>query len=138
MSRTDDGDALRACPTCGTEVRHTKLGLRDYSRWLNEVLPGRVGGSDIDSVVEQNRTGRVLFMEFKPEGVSLPVGQRLLLRTMVKKGIDVWCVWEEKDGVHAQAGTMDETGEVRFVQRMTIRQLGMRVKRWWNDGLEDA
>lgn len=136
MARTETQDALRACPTCGTKVAETTLGLRDYSRWLADQLPGRVSGSDIDAVVEQSSTGRVLFMEMKPEGVRLPTGQRLLLRSMCRKGIDVWVVWEEKDGVHVQVGTMDPTGEVRFVQRMTVRQLGMRVKRWWNDGLE--
>lgn len=138
MARTEPQHLLRGCPTCGTKVAEAKLGLRDYSGWLSDVLPGRVSASDIDAVIEQSKTGRVLFLELKPENVQLPVGQRLLLKTMVRKGIDVWVVWEEKDGTHVQAGVMDETGEVRFVQRMTIRQLGMRAKRWWNDGLEEA
>ena len=134
MARTDETDSLRACPTCGTEVAHTKLGLRDYSRWLADVLPGRVSGSDIDSVVEQSRTGRCLFIEFKPLGKVLPTGQRLLLRAMVRRNIDVWVAWEDFKG-HVECGVMNAEGEVLFVERMTEAALGRKVKKWWDAGL---
>lgn len=134
--RTEEKDALRACPTCGTKVAHTKLGLRDYSRWVSEFLPGRVSGSDIDCVFEQSKTGRVLFLEFKPKGASLPTGQRLLLRAMVRKDIDVWVVWEDFQG-HVDVGVMSREGEVQFVQTLTENQLGRKVQKWWQAGLDE-
>jgi len=137
MARLETADRLRACPTCATKVDAAHLGLRDYSRWLADVLPGRVSGSDIDCVVEQSRTGRVLFLELKPAGVRLPTGQRLLLRTMARKDIDVWVVWERTDEHEVEVGVMDKTGEVRFVERMPEKALARRVGRWWNDGLAE-
>ncbi len=114
MARTEPQDALRSCPTCGTKVSKTKLGLRDYSRWLAGVLPGRASGSDIDCVVEHNATGDMLFIEFKPAGVSLPVGQRILLTSAVQRGIDVWVAWEDGEG-GVQWGWLSVEGEVTVV-----------------------
>ena len=79
MARTEEADLLRACPTCSTKVSAVQMGLRDYSSWLAEHMPGRVSGADIDCVLEQSRTGRVLFFEFKRKGQQLPTGQRLLV-----------------------------------------------------------
>jgi hypothetical protein len=118
-------------------VAEGTLGLRDYGAWLSEELPGRVGGSDIDCVVEQSRTGRVLFLEFKPLGKPLPMGQRLLLKTMARKDIDVWVVWEYPDGQHMDVGVLTKDGEVLFREPVTKKQLGRRVLKWWNLGLED-
>lgn len=134
VARTNQEDNLRGCPTCGTKVSDVQMGLRDYSGWLSEHLPGRVSGADIDCVLEQSRTGRVLFFEFKRKGQTLPTGQRLLLRAMVRKGIDVWVVWE--DSTHVECGTLDENGEVLFVERMTKGALGRKARKWWNAGLE--
>ena len=135
MARSEDEDKLRGCPTCRTKVSEAQLGLHDYSRWLADYLPGRVSGSDIDCVVEQSKTGRMLFIEFKRKGELLPVGQRLLLKACVKRGIDVWVAWETD--THVEVGAMDVTGEVLLVDNMTHKQLGLKVKRWWNAGLED-
>ena len=132
--RTEENDNLRACPTCGSKCTEDQLGLRDYSRWLANVLPGRVSGSDIDSVIEQSKTGRMLFIEFKPLGAPLPTGQRLLLRACVRLGIDVWVAWEDFKG-HVEVGVMNREGEVLFVQKLTNRQLGMKARAWWNAGL---
>jgi len=134
MARTEDQDALRGCPTCGTKVAETKLGLRDYSSWLADELPGRVSGADIDCVVEQSKTGRVLFIEFKRKGQILPTGQRLLLKRMAQLGIDVWVAWESD--THVEVGTLTAEGEVLFVQEMTKASLGRKVRKWWNLGLE--
>lgn len=138
MARTEKSDKLRGCPTCGCKDHVEHLGMRDYSRWLSGLLPGRVSGSDIDCVIEQSRTNRVLFMEFKPLGVYLPTGQRLLLRAMARRDIDVWVVWEDNDGEHVEVGAMDKTGEVPFVERMTIAKFERRVTSWWRQGYEAA
>lgn len=135
MARSEDRDDLRACPTCGTEVAEAKLGMRDYSRWLSSVLPGRVSGSDVDTVLEQAKTGRMLAIEFKRKGQLLPTGQRLLLKALVKRGVDVWVAWEETE--HVEVGVMTDDGEVLFVQRLTIRQFGQKARAWWDAGLED-
>lgn len=136
MARTEDEDKLRGCPMCGTKVGQADLGLHDYSSWLADYLPGRVSGSDVDCVIEQSKTGRMLFLEFKRKGQLLPVGQRLLLKACVKRGIDVWVCWES--ATHVEVGPMDVTGEVLLVDEMTHKQLGLRIKRWWNAGLEGA
>lgn len=133
--RTDD-DKLRGCPTCGTPVSETALGLRDYSRWLADALPGRASGSDIDCVIEQSKTGRILIMEFKPPGAKLPMGQRIMLRAFARKGCDVWVIWEFAD--HVEAGVLDATGEVQFVQSMSTDELRNRVTVWWRAGFDEA
>lgn len=135
MARDID-DKLRGCPTCGTPVSETSLGLRDYSRWLADALPGRASGSDIDCVVEQSKTGRILLMEFKPPGAKLPTGQRIMLRAFARKGMDVWVIWEFDD--YIEAGILDSTGEVQFIQRMSVDELRERVAQWWRAGFDDT
>lgn len=134
MARTEEADALRACPTCSTKVASTVMGLRDYSTWLADELPGRVSGADLDCVVEQSKTGRVLIIEFKRKGQILPTGQRLLLKRFAQLGADVWVAWESD--THVEVGTLTDEGEVLFVQEMTKGSLGRKVRKWWNLGLE--
>jgi hypothetical protein len=88
--RSED-EQLRACPTCGTAIGDLDLGLRDFSTWLD--LPGRVGGSDIDCIIEQSHTGRALALEFKPSK-WVPKGQALLFDRLCAAGFDVWIVAE--------------------------------------------
>lgn len=83
---------------------------------------------DVDFVLEKN--GQFLVMEFKPEGVGIPLGQRLTLRALVQLGMDVWVVWENHNGTHVQVGPMDKRGEVNFVERMTVNKLRNRVVEW--------
>jgi hypothetical protein len=122
---------LRHCPSCGGEVTEA-LGLRDYASWLTG-LPGKVSASDLDFVLEQAQTGRVLIHEYKEGNKPLGVGQRLLLQDMVRKGCDVWLVWEGKGTV--TAGAMTAEGKVPFTQEMTRAELSARVVDWWYDGL---
>lgn len=133
--RTDEEDKLRACPTCSTKVSTVQMGLRDYSNWLAEHMPGRVSGADIDCVLEQHRTGRMLVFEFKRTGQLLPTGQRLLLQALAKRDVDVWVCWESD--THVEVGTMSKEGEVLFVEKMTKAALGRKARKWWNLGLED-
>ena len=124
---------LRHCPSCGGPVSKD-LGLRDYESWLKPgVLPGKVSGSDIDFFLEQSQTGRMLAMEFKEGNKPLGLGQRLLFKGLISKGIEVWVVWERKDSL--LAGKMDDTGEVTFTQELSPRELAQKVKDWWYAGL---
>lgn len=125
---------LLACPTCNTPVSKANLGLRDYSRWLTPILPGKLGGSDLDCVVQQASTNRMLVIEFKEANKRITTGQRLLFKALKQRNVDVWVVWEY-DG-YVMAGEMDSTGEVRFLQKLTAAQLGSKVKDWWYSGLE--
>jgi hypothetical protein len=127
-------DPLRGCPTCGTPVAGLSLGLRDY-RWVSEALPGREAPMDLDCVLE--KAGHVLIMENKPLGMPLPLGQRLTLKTFVRLGCDVWVVWEDEDGTHAEVGSMDRNGNINFVERMTINKLRRRVTAWRDQAAED-
>lgn len=118
-------DPLRKCPTCLTPVKEAKLGLRDY-RWVTDKLPGRVAPMDIDFALEKN--GRFLFIEFKPANAGLSVGARILYKTLVRAGHDVWLVFG--DGP-VQAGPLDRNGNTYFMTELTIDQLADRVTAWF-------
>lgn len=120
---------LRGCPMCGTPVADVKLGLRDY-RWLADALPGKVAPTDLDFVLE--RRGRFLVLEFKPAGASLPLGQRLTLKQLVRAGMDVWVVWGE-DLDFIQVGAVDKRGDVPFVADMTVNRLKRYVADWFKE-----
>lgn len=126
-------EPLRGCPTCGTRVADTDMGLRDY-RWVSDSLPGRVAPMDLDCVLE--RGGHFLVMEFKPKGANLPLGQRLTLKALVRLGMDVWVVWEDKDGKTAEVGSMDRNGNVPFVESLRLKQLESRVSTWFKEASE--
>jgi len=103
------------------------MGLRDY-RWVADALPGRIAPMDLDCVLE--RHGRFLVMEFKPEGGPLPMGQRLTLKQLVRKGMDVWVVWELPEE-WVQVGSMDRNGNVLFIEDMRVNRLRRRVSEWF-------
>lgn len=131
----EPGEELHHCPTCGGDIKD--LGLRDY-RWVSKVLPGRVSPSDLDFVLEQASSGRILVMELKPQGAYLPLGQRRLLKRFVTLGCDVWVVWEADNGQTVEVGSMDRSGRVPFVERIPTSAFGKRVRTWWDDGLDEA
>lgn len=127
---------LKACPTCGEDTVK-ELGLRDYSRWVNPLLPGKLGGSDVDFILDQAGTGRILVMEYKEGQKRLGVGQRLMLTALKHKGIDVWVVWEFTSQGYVLAGELDDTGEVRFTEKLTPHELGLKTKAWWYSGYDN-
>lgn len=131
----DETQKLHVCPVCGGSKE--SLGLRDF-KWLQDVLPGKVGGSDLDFVLEQSRTGRVLVIEFKPRHTSIPYGQRLLLTRMVNAGFDVWVVWEHDDGETVTVGAMTKHGRVPFTQSIHLARFRRLVGEWWTDGFRDS
>jgi hypothetical protein len=124
-------EQLRKCPTCLTPVAEANLGLRDY-RWVVESLPGRVAPMDIDFALEKN--GRFLFIEFKPTGGGVSVGARILYKTLVRAGHDVWLVQGEGP---VQAGPMDRNGNVTFAAEMSVPELAKRVRMWFDGAGEE-
>lgn len=129
----EDQGLLRGCPTCGTKVKDVDLGLRDY-RWVNEALPGRIGGMDIDFTINQARTGRVLLLEFKPAGATLSIGARLTFKLFVQKGCDAWVIWDHGDTV--EVASIDRDGQLGFIEKMSRKRLADRIRKWWDVGLE--
>ena len=128
------GAPLRGCPTCATKLKDaTKgLGFRDY-RWCSHYLPGRVAPTDIDGVLERN--GHFLFMEYKGTGLSLPMGQRIMLKNLKRLDPDkvtVWVVWGEDTDEDAtcEVGSLDKNGDVVGVETITAGQLGLRTRAW--------
>lgn len=59
-----------------------QLKLEDWSD-VNDCFPGAIRPTDIDGMVEIN--GRVLFLEQKKPGVSIPAGQSRAFRELSKK-----------------------------------------------------
>lgn len=122
-------ESLRKCPVCDGPP---PKGLRDYT-WLENALPGKVGGTDIDFVVEQSSTGRILALEFKPGGTPISLGQRITFSRLVRLGFDMWVCWE-LDGGKVRVGHFTKEGLVLFVEEMTIEELARKVNQWWWSG----
>ena len=130
---------LRGCPTCSTPIEQasTSLGLRDY-RWVSKHLPGKVNPSDIDAVLERN--DHFLLMEYKSPGAPVHMGQRIMLKRLVRRGFDVWVVWGDQadDDSPVQVGVMTERGDFDEVHDMTAAELGRAVAAWFENAEEDA
>lgn len=126
-------DKLRTCPVCGGETEG--IGLRDYGTWLSEGLPSKVGATDLDFVLEQSRTERVLIIEFKPKGAHIPTGQKITLKRFVKAGMEVWVAWEKGDDV--EVGVMDKHGGILIVEKTDRQGLKAKVETWWKEGYDD-
>jgi hypothetical protein len=66
-----------------TNIRNKKLrGVLWNWKPVADMMPGKMGVSDIDGVVERN--GHFLFMESKNEREPLSVGQRIMLVELAK------------------------------------------------------
>lgn len=108
-------ESLSKCPVCGQELNEDTIGPRDYSTWAFAHLPKRMGGTDVDRVVE--RHGHFLAWEFKPNKY-IPTGQRIFFNALAKQG--QWTVYVCVDKNHK-----DDTYEVgRWVP-------GEGVNTWW-------
>jgi hypothetical protein len=129
MSRSND-EALRACPTCGVKDP-PDMGLRDYSRWLFGVLPGRAGATDMDCVIEQHSTGRLLAFEFKPNKF-VPRGQALMFDTLVAQGWDVVLIIDTKV---AEDELQVSLWGYNTWTTMTLAEVKELVTSWWAFGV---
>lgn len=123
-------DALRKCPTCGSDDTDGLIFYHD----LADDLPGKVGMSDLDAVLEQHRTGRMLFSEFKPMREPVPYAQMMVFRTLAAAGYDVvWVEWPPKGAdrefvLHEFDGHWFGDGQVK-----TLKALRAYYAEWWND-----
>lgn len=126
---------LRGCPTCGTKVAQADLRLRDFS-WVNEALPGRIGGMDIDFVVTQSAARRGLAIEMKPPNALVSRGARMTYRDLIRGDVqwDAWSVWGPDDNGDVQRGQFDRGGRIQNVQTMPLDLLAEEVASWWACG----
>lgn len=132
MSRHDT-EKLRACPTCGTKGHD--LGLRDYSRWLFDLLPARIGATDFDCVLEHHASGRMLILEFKPSDY-IPRGQMLTFQNELSHGRDVWLVIDKHLPRLRIAPLV--YGEPPKWEDITLQRFRTRVKKWWSSASNEA
>lgn len=138
----DKAEALHSCPVCGTEG--AVPGLRDYSKWLFDLLPGRVGASDIDCVLDQGFSGRALALEFKPSKY-IPRGQARLFDRLLAGGFDVWVVVDKDLETVFEEGAMKLKGDVTMCiyqpeqqvqtwKQVSIGEFRHAVRAWWDQG----
>lgn len=137
MSRKDEKDGvLRKCPTCETPVSQAaNLGLKDFA-WANESLPGKLGLMDFDGVLHQNKSGRMLVLEFKPKGAIITTGARMTFGAIVRDNpkYDVWVMWDQGNG-RVKVGVVNDRGRTPYVKEYTLKQAGNLLKKWWEAGL---
>jgi hypothetical protein len=103
---------------------------------VNDALPGKVGGMDVDFVINQAKTHRLLHIEQKPKGARISVGASLTYREYVRAGFDAWAMWDMQDGTVRQ-GFFDANGRIQDIEHMEAKQLASRVRAWWDSGLEE-
>ena len=125
---------LRKCPVCAQDTV-AELGIRDYSRWLSDILPGKVGGSDLDCVLHQWKTKRFLLIE-SSETQFIPRGKALMYGDLVAAGWDVWVVNDKdfkKGEVHI-AIFQDADTRAKW-RKISVEALKGMTAVWWESGL---
>lgn len=135
MARAKEHDGpLRECPVCETPLAETvNLGLRDFS-WVNEELGQKLGLMDLDGVLSQFSTGRMLVLEMKPGGKPVSTGARLTFAALVRAGYDVWVVWDLGDG-KVRVGECNDQGRTPTRKILTRKKLASAVRKWWESGI---
>lgn len=132
--RNKKDDVLRKCPTCGADTV-AEIGLRDYSTWLFDALPGKAGGTDFDCVVE--RHGHFLMFEFKPNNY-VPWGQQITFTALVQQGWTIYIVIDKdasKDKYRVGQWAAEQ-GVVNWYT-MTRAQLSSLAHAWYLEASEN-
>lgn len=123
---------LVGCPTCGSKVDDVELRLRDF-RWVNEALPGKCGGMDIDFVLSSAKTGRALMMEMKPPGGFVSTGARLTYREFAKMGVDVWVLRGPNGEGQVQWSILGTDGKESEHATLSLEEMSSEVAKWWEE-----
>lgn len=124
------GHDLRSCPLCQRTLEGVNIGARDY-RGVNALLPNRIGGTDVDLVLQQNGTDRMLVVEFKPSIAPLMKGQRDTLAWFARKGADVWVVCDTEYPTKVQLASLDGKGVLSDWRTMSAVRYHQLVADWW-------
>jgi len=124
---------LRGCPTCGTRVADADLGLRDFA-WVNEALGNKLGLMDLDGVLTQASTGRMLVLEMKPRGAYITTGARLTFALLVKAGYQCWVLWDQGNG-RVKFSELNEAGRPVKIRELLVERVARLVSQWWDEGL---
>lgn len=108
------------------------MGLRDYSDWIFNALPGKAAATDFDCVIEHK--GKFLMFEFKPN-TWVPKGQRITFDALVASGWTVYLVVDKKASEDKyQVGHWVEKKGVTKWYPMNKAGLEELVNHWWNHG----
>lgn len=91
----------------------------------------RIRPTDVDGLIERN--GKCLFIETKQPGASIPYGQALMHKTLVRAGFSVLIVWGEKDSPCKIKLLTPST--TRTYEQADIETLRSLVSKWftWAD-----
>lgn len=100
--------------------------LRDYYSWLK--LPGNLGASDLDCVIE--RHGNFLAIEMKYANTPIPKGQEIMLHALRKQGWVVLIV-RTNDDERISIGRLLEYGEETMYVNVSKQQLNRVVNQWF-------
>ncbi len=102
--------------------------LRDYA-WVSGILPGSVGPTDIDFVLEAS--GLILIVEFKPPDEPLPIGQRLTFQTFIRMGCEVIVVRGPYVDQTFAVSVLHVDGTESSWGRMSKTEIAQEIRAWF-------
>lgn len=116
---------------------HPRPGMQDFSRWYRPgTAPRKISPADIDAVLHDGKTGKCLFIEFKPSEHTIVRAQTWLMADLVKQGHTCLYVCGEQIDLPYPDSFAIAVGEVRPDQSIvwsdeTIEDLNERIKRFY-------
>jgi hypothetical protein len=147
MRTTYDAPYKGKCPICIRPMNDSTkkwVGLRDH-RVVNDYLPNKLGGSDIDFVLHQagwnTRDGidRCLMVELKKEKSPYSLGQKLMYRYFRGMGVQVWLVQDDDlfEGGTVKVNRLDKLANQTEWVVYTRNEYCEAVHAWWKAGLKE-
>jgi hypothetical protein len=89
---------------------------------------------DVDFVLSQLKTRRVLHIEMKPPGGPVSMGARMTYKVYVLLGLDAWAVWGPFEDGHVERARFTKRGDLTEVESMSQDELAEDVAAWWAAG----
>jgi hypothetical protein len=111
----DKGCFRQLCP---------KLGVFD------DCFPGKIGMSDVDGIVEI--AGRILLLEWKSDGGSLGMGQRIMFEQMTALSRKITVIVVHGDPAEMTIKTVQvfSAGQFSQPEPSTLAELKERISAW--------
>jgi hypothetical protein len=117
---------------------------------LAQFLPGAVAFTDIDACLHRKVLipggihDAVLLLETKAKvafdngACTIPKGQREALAAFVRKGIEVWVLFQPRDSEVIDKRVLGPRGQLGAADLVTMDQLARMVKTWWDEAGRSA
>ena len=100
--------------------------------FLDSSFSGKIRIGDIDGIVEVN--GKLLILEWKTEGVNLPLGQEIMFKRITPgRKITVIVIWgdpEETTPTHYQLFSDGKKDEKKVADSDIIKRFCIRFENW--------